>query len=61
MEVMRKMTAKEILNLIDWLRAQGFILAKIRLCFEDQPIVAPSLQVSDFLGRLFLVIDHYIG
>lgn len=34
MEVMRKMTAKEILNLIDWLRAQGFNNDKIIDCIE---------------------------
>ena len=37
------------------------VLAKIRLRFEDQPIVAPPLQVPDFLGCLFFVVDHYIG
>ena len=34
MEVMRKMTAKEILNLIDWLQAQGFNNDKIIDCIE---------------------------
>lgn len=34
MEVMKKMTAKEILNLIDWLRAQGFNNDKIIDCIE---------------------------
>lgn len=33
-EVMRNMTAKEILNLIDWLRAQGFNNDKIIDCIE---------------------------
>lgn len=34
MEVLKKMTAKEILNLIDWLRAQGFSDDKIIECIE---------------------------
>ena len=34
MEVMRSMTAKEILNLIDWLREQGFDNDKIIECIE---------------------------
>lgn len=34
MEVMKTMTAKEILNLIDWLRAQGFDNDKIIDCIE---------------------------
>lgn len=34
MEVMKKMTAKEILNLIDWLRAEGFDNDKIIDCIE---------------------------
>jgi len=34
MEVMKHMTAKEILNLIDWLREQGFDNDKIIDCIE---------------------------
>lgn len=34
MEVLKKMTAKEILNLIDWLRAQGFDNDKVVECIE---------------------------
>lgn len=34
MEVLKKMTAKEVLNLIDWLRAQGFDNDKIVECIE---------------------------
>lgn len=34
MEVMKNMTAKEILNLIDWLRAQGFDNDKVVECIE---------------------------
>lgn len=34
MEVVKRMTAKEILNLIDWLRAQGFNNDKIIDCIE---------------------------
>lgn len=34
MEVLKKMTAKEILNRIDWLRAQGFNNDKIIDCME---------------------------
>ena len=34
MEVMRNMTAKEIINLIDWLREQGFDNDKIIDCIE---------------------------
>jgi len=31
---MKNMTAKEVLNLIDWLRAQGFSNDKIIECIE---------------------------
>lgn len=34
MEVMKAMTAKEVLNLIDWLREQGFDNDKIVECIE---------------------------
>ena len=34
MEVTKKMTAKEVLNLIDWLRAEGFSDEKIIECIE---------------------------
>ena len=34
MEVLKAMTAKEVLNLIDWLRAQGFDNNKIIECIE---------------------------
>ncbi|MCI8767225.1 MAG: hypothetical protein HFH22_01695 [Ruminococcus sp.] len=34
MEVLKCMTAKEVLNLIDWLRAQGFDNDKIVDCIE---------------------------
>ena len=34
MEVLRSMTASEILNLIDWLRAQGFDNNKVVECIE---------------------------
>jgi hypothetical protein len=34
MEVLKFMTAKEVLNLIDWLRAQGFDNDKIVDCIE---------------------------
>lgn len=34
MEVMKTMTAKEILNLIDWLREQGFSNDKVVECIE---------------------------
>ena len=34
MEVLKAMTAKEVLNLIDWLRAQGFDNSKIIECIE---------------------------
>ena len=34
MEVVKVMTAKEILNLIDWLREQGFDNDKIVDCIE---------------------------
>lgn len=34
MEVLKAMTAKEVLNLIDWLREQGFDNDKIVECIE---------------------------
>ncbi len=34
MEVLKAMTAKEIINLIDWLREQGFDNDKIVDCIE---------------------------
>lgn len=34
MEVLKAMTANEILNLIDWLRAQGFDNNKVVECIE---------------------------
>lgn len=34
MEVLQRMTAREILNLIDWLRAQGFSDEKVVECIE---------------------------
>ena len=34
MEVMKHMTAKEVLNLIDWLRAQGYDNDKVVECIE---------------------------
>lgn len=34
MEVTKVMTAKEVLNLIDWLRANGFSDEKIIECIE---------------------------
>lgn len=34
MEVMKAMTANEVLNLIDWLRAQGFDNNKVVECIE---------------------------
>lgn len=35
MEVLKIMTAKEIINLIDWLRAEGFNNDKIVDCIES--------------------------
>ena len=35
MEVLKFMTAKEVLNLIDWLREQGFDNDKIVDCIES--------------------------
>lgn len=34
MEVLKAMTANEVLNLIDWLRAQGFDNNKVVECIE---------------------------
>ena len=46
MEVLKAMTATEVLNLIDWLRAQGFDNDKVVECIEaiegkkKKPIIA---------------------
>lgn len=34
MEVLKRMTAKEIINLIDWLRSEGYDNDKVVECIE---------------------------
>ena len=56
MEVMRKMTAKEILNLIDWLRAQGFNNDKIILYQENASII--NMKAKPYKKRTLLFLKQ---